>query len=126
MAKPIQELTRKSTKLVWRAEQQTAFQEQKWMIMQADTMAYYKVCCRMQIVASVSPVGLGAVLTQLLGDVWRVIAYASRILIDVERCCSQTEKQALSLCGHVSRLKFTCLSTTSSWKMITSPWNASI
>ena len=40
VAKPIQELTRKSTKFVWGAEQQTAFQELKRMITQADTLAY--------------------------------------------------------------------------------------
>ena len=97
VAKPIQELTRKSTKFVWGAEQQTAFQELKRMITQADTLAYYKVSCRTRIVADVSPVGLGAVLTQLQGDVWRVIAYASRSLTDVERRYSQTEKEALAL-----------------------------
>ena len=85
VAKPIQELTRKSTKFVWGAEQQTAFQELKRMITQADTLVYYKVSCRTRIVADVSPVGLGAVLTQLQGNVWRVIAYASRSLTDVER-----------------------------------------
>ena len=67
------------------------------MIMQADTLAYYKVGCRTRIVADASPVGLGAVLTQLQGDVWRVIAYASTSLTDVERRYSQTEKKALAL-----------------------------
>ena len=97
VAKPIQELTRKSTKFVWGAAQQTAFQELKQMITQAETLAYYQVGCRTRIVADASPVGLGAVLTQLQGDVWRVIAYASRSLTDVERRYSQTEKEALAL-----------------------------
>ena len=83
VAKPIKELTRRSTKFVWRAEQRTAFQDLKRMITQADTLAYYKVGCRTRIVVDASPVGLGAVLTQLQGDVWRVVAYASISLTDV-------------------------------------------
>ena len=47
--------------------------------------------------AEASPVGLGAVLTQLHGSEWRVIGYASRRLSDVERRHSQTEKEALAL-----------------------------
>ena len=35
--------------------------------------------------ADASPVGLGALLIQLQGVQWRVIAYASRALTDVER-----------------------------------------
>ena len=62
-----------------------------------DTLAYFEVGCRTSIVADVSPVGLGAVLTQQQGNEWRVIAYASRSLSDVERLYSQTEKEALAL-----------------------------
>ena len=38
-----------------------------------------------------------AVLVQLEGDSWRVIAYASCNMTDVERRYSQTEKEALAL-----------------------------
>ena len=47
--------------------------------------------------ADESPVGLGAVLTQLHGSEWRVIGYAWRRLSDVERRYSQTKKEALAL-----------------------------
>ena len=50
-----------------------------------------------------SPVGLGVVLIQLQGVEWRVIAYASRGLTDVERRYSQVEREALALvwaCKH--------------------------
>ena len=67
------------------------------LITQAETLAYYQVGCRTRIVADASPVGLGAVLTQQQGGVWRVISYASRSLTDVERRYSQTEKEALAL-----------------------------
>ena len=67
------------------------------MITHADTLAYYKLGCRTRIIADASTVGLGAVLTQFQENVWRVIAYASRSLSDVERLYSQTEKEALAL-----------------------------
>ena len=97
IARPIQDLTRKGVPFVWAAEQQKAFQELKRLITQAETLAYYQVGCRTRIVADASPVGLGAVLTQQQGGVWRVISYASRSLTDVERRYSQTEKEALAL-----------------------------
>jgi len=50
-----------------------------------------EVGCRTRIAADASPVGLGAVLTQQQGGVWRVISYVSRSLTDVERRYSQAE-----------------------------------
>ena len=97
IARPIQDLTRKGVPFVWGTEQQKAFQELKRLITQAETLAYYQVGCRTRIVAVASPVGLGAVLTQQQGGVWRVISYASRSLTDVERRYSQTEKEALAI-----------------------------
>ena len=55
------------------------------MITHADTLAYYKVSCRTGIIVDASTVGVGAALTQFQENVWRVIAYASRSLSDVER-----------------------------------------
>ena len=96
IARPIQNLTRKGVPFEWGAEQQSAFQELKSLITQAETLAYYQVRCKTRIIADASPVGLGAVLTQLLEGVWRVISYASRSLTDVERGYSQTGKEALA------------------------------
>ena len=44
-----------------------------------------------------SPVGLGAVSTQLQDGLWRVISDVSRSFSDVELRYSQTEKEALGL-----------------------------
>ena len=49
-----------------------------------------QVGCMTRIIAGASPVGLGAVLAQLKGNVWRVIA-------NVEKRYSQTEKGVLTL-----------------------------
>ncbi|XP_022788169.1 uncharacterized protein K02A2.6-like [Stylophora pistillata] len=97
IAEPIQELTRKSVVFHWGNEQQAAFEELKRLITQAETMAYFKVGCRTRIIADASPVGLGAVLTQQQGGMWRVVSYASRNLTDVERRYCQMEKEALAL-----------------------------
>jgi len=97
IAKPIQELTRKGVTFKWGEEQQTAFQELKCLITQAETLGYFRVDCRKRIVADVSPVGLGAVLAQEQGGTWRAVLYASRSLTDVERHYSQMEKEVLAL-----------------------------
>ena len=97
VAKPIQELTRKGVTFKWGVEQQTAFQELKCLITQAETLGYFRADCRTRIIADASPVGLGAVLAQEQGGTWRAVSYASRSLTDVERRYSQTEKEALAL-----------------------------
>lgn len=97
VARPIQELTRKGVDFVWGEHQEKAFRELKRLITSADTLAYFDVKAKTRIVADASPVGLGAVLTQYQDSEWRVIAYASRSLTDVESRYSQTEKEALAL-----------------------------
>ena len=97
IAKPIQKLTRKGVTFKWGEEQQTAFEKLKCLIIQAETLGYFRVDCRTRIVADASPVGLGAVLVQEQGGTWRAVSYASRSLTDVERRYSQTEKEALAL-----------------------------
>ncbi|PFX23985.1 Retrovirus-related Pol polyprotein from transposon 17.6 [Stylophora pistillata] len=72
IAKPIQELTRKGVVFHWGNEQQAAFEELNCLITQAETLACFKVGCRTRIIADASPVGLGAVLTQQQGGMWRV------------------------------------------------------
>ena len=69
----------------------------KELITSTTPLAYFDVNSKTRIVADASPVGLGAVLIQLQGVEWRVIAYASRGLTDVERRYSQEERGALAL-----------------------------
>ena len=97
IAVPIQRLTHKNAEFKWGREQQISFEKLKKLITNANALAYFSIDSRTRIVADASPVGLGAVLTQLQGSEWRVVAYASRRLTDVERRYSQTEKEALAL-----------------------------
>ena len=97
VAEPMRRLTRKEVKFEWGLDQQEAFDELKRLMTKAETLAYFRNECKTRIVADAGPTGVGAVLTQLQGETWRVIAYASRGLTDVERRYSQTEKEALGL-----------------------------
>ena len=60
-------------------------------------MSHLDPSAETQLKVDASPVGLGAVLLQGSGDDVRPIAYASRILPDVERWYSQTEREALAV-----------------------------
>lgn len=97
VAEPLRRLTRKNVEFIWGPEQEKSFKELKDLMTRVDTLAYFKADCKTRIVADAGPTGVGAVLTQLHGDNWRVISYASRSLTDVERRYSQTEKEALAL-----------------------------
>ena len=85
VAEPIQRLTHKNVGFKLQSEQQAAFDKLQELITSTSALAYFDVNSKTGIVADTSPVGLGAVLIQLQGVEWRVNAYASRGLTDVER-----------------------------------------
>ena len=96
-SEPLRKLTKKSEKFVWEDEQQKAFDQLKTDLSKAETLAYFDPKAETRIVVDASPVGLGAVLTQMQNGQKRVVHYASRSLSDVERRYSQTEKEALAI-----------------------------
>ena len=97
LARPVQDLVKKDVKFSWGTAQQKAFEGLKRAITHPDMLAYFRNDCRTRIISDASPVGLGAVSTQLQEGLWRVISYASRSLTDAERRYSQTEKEALAI-----------------------------
>ena len=94
---PLWQSLSKKVEFKWQSEQQAASDKLKELITSTSALAYFGVKSKTRIVADASPVGLGAVLIQLQGVEWRVIAYASRGLRDIERRSSQTEREALTL-----------------------------
>jgi len=79
-------------------EQQGAFDALKDSLANAETLAYFDSNAEeTKLITDASPVGLGAVLTQVRGGCERVVTYASHSLTDVERRYSQTEREALGL-----------------------------
>ena len=97
VAQPIQRLTHKDVEFKWQSEQRAAFDKLKGLITSTSALSSFDVNSKTRIVADASPVGLGAVLIQLQVVGWRVIGYASRGLINVERRYSQTARGALAL-----------------------------
>ena len=98
IAEPLHRLTRRETPFVWGTQQQAAFDTLKSKLANAETLAYFdRNAEKTKLITAASPVGLGAVLTQVQGGCERVVAYASRSLTDVERRYYQTEKEALGL-----------------------------
>ena len=92
VGEPIQKLTHTGVTFEWGRGQQTAFEDLKRRITNAETLVYFDGDWQKRIVVDASPVGLGAMLTQLQGGEWRVVSYAPRSLTDVERRYNQTER----------------------------------
>ena len=105
VAEPLRMLTRKDLQFMWEDAQQKSFQKLKDLLTRVETLTYFKNKRRTRIVADAGPTGIGAVLTQLQGGLWRVISYASRNLTDVERRYSKTEKEGLALVWACKRFK---------------------
>ena len=91
---PLRKLT---TPVVWGKEQARSFQELKDKMHSVESLAYFDKEAETEIISDASPVGLRAVLLQKQQGVMKVVTYASRCLSEVERRCSQTEKEALSI-----------------------------
>ena len=79
-----------NSSFVWGTVQRDSFPKLKDVISRAETLAYFQQDSMTRIIED-------AGLSGLQGDSWRVLAYASRNLTDVERRYSQTEKEPLAL-----------------------------
>lgn len=103
MTEPLKQLLRAklgknaSIEELWTSEQDHAFTSLKETLAKIQTLGYYDVNDKTQVIADASPVGLGAVLVQIDAKGPRIIAYGNRTLTDCERRYSQTEKEALAL-----------------------------
>ena len=80
----------------------------------AETLAYFDRNAEVtKLITDASPVGLGAVLTQVQEGQECLIAYASRALTGVERRYSQTEREALELVWDAKDFICTCMEWSS-------------
>ncbi len=95
---PLRELVCKSAPWAWEKRHQDAVDNLKLALKSAPVLAYFDPNKDTEIAVDASPVGLGAVLTQVdaNGD-RRVVAYASRSLSGTEQRYSQTEREALGV-----------------------------
>ena len=97
ISEPLRRLTKAGTSFVFGEEQNESFAELKKRLTDSETLGYFDKDAPTQVIADASPVGLGAVLTQISKDGPRIISYASRSLTSTETRYSQTEKEALAL-----------------------------
>ena len=61
-----------------------------------EVMKYFNSSLQTERIVDASPVGLGALLTQVTTGRTNIIAYASRSLTDCESRYSKTEREALA------------------------------
>ena len=104
-AEPLHRLTILGTPFHWGKIQQEAFEKLKTQLASGATLAYFSPDAKVELMADASPVGLGVVLVQELDGERQVVAYASRTLSPVERCYSQTEREALALVWACERFR---------------------
>ena len=96
ITEPLRELTRKGVPFKWGTEQEGAFKTLRSNLGRAETLTYFDRNNEVtKLITDASPVGLGAVLTQVQEGQELVVAYASRASTGVERRYSQAEKEAL-------------------------------
>ena len=94
---PLRELMKKNARFSWTEIHQNAFTKLKDALIAAPVMGYFDISKSTTITVDASPVGISAILAQGTDSDYKVIAYASRALTDVEKRYSQTEKEALSI-----------------------------
>lgn len=98
MTEPLWKMTKKEVKWTWSAKEDRAFKELKHAI-STKAMGFFNKNWITYVIVDASPVGLGAVLAQQNPnnkDEFVLIAFASRLLTEVEQRYSQCEKEGLS------------------------------
>lgn len=94
---PLTALLRKGAKWVWADLQQQAFEALKKLLTRETLLYHPNYAVPFIVQCDASDVGLGAVLYQNQNGMRRVVAYASRLLLDRERRYATHEKELLSI-----------------------------
>ena len=115
---PLRQLTRSTTKFVWKEDQQRAFDTAKNSVTEHCTNAYFNLESETELLVDASPVGLGAILAQKdeKGE-FHIIAMASRVLTSVEQRYPQTIREAFAIAWGITHFKLYLYANT--FKVIT-------
>lgn len=97
MAEPLTRLLRKKTKWAWLEEQAEAFDCLKSAIKNEVFLYHPDHNLEFYVQSDASDYGLGAQLFQCINGQRRVVAYASRLLLDRERAYNSCEKEILAV-----------------------------
>jgi len=103
---PLNKLLRRNQEFVWNENCHTSFMELKQELGRLPTLHPPDFNVPFCLTTDASDVGLGAVLSQWIGDQERVIAYASKALSPTERRYSATDKEALGVMFGLEHFKF--------------------
>ncbi len=94
---PLNALLVKDRPWVWCDQCEQAFLEIKEILASPTVLAHYDPKLPLRLEVEASPAGVGAVLTQVMSDGNRPIAYASRSLTSAEKNYSQLEREGLAI-----------------------------
>ena len=97
IARPLVQLTEKSTQFLWGEAQESAFQKLKTSLTQSPVLVYPCEGGDFILDTDASNFGIGAVLSQIQEGEEKVLAYASRALTKQERRYCVTRKELLAV-----------------------------
>ncbi|GBM00373.1 Transposon Tf2-9 polyprotein [Araneus ventricosus] len=99
---PLRKLLRKNQKFYWNKECQQAFLKLKEEISSDRVIVPFDSELPVMLASDASPVGVAAVLTHIVDNVEKPVAFASRSLTEAERNYSQLDREALAIIFGVS------------------------
>lgn len=102
---PLSNLLRKNRKFQWDSVCEEAFQSAKEHLIKAPVLSCPDFTLPFVIQTDASGYGIGAVLTQQIGDNEKVICYLSRSLNKNERNYSTTERECLAVLWAIEKLR---------------------
>ena len=97
MTQPLRALLSKNQEWVWGPDQEKAFDDVKKELTLPTVLVPYNLEAETKISADASSYGLGAVLLQKCGALWKPVAFASKSMTQTERHYAQIEKEALAV-----------------------------
>ena len=98
ICRPLNQLLEKNRHWEWSEECEQAFKHVKDSLLKDDNLlAHYDPKAKLSLAVDASPVGLGAVISQVTGSGERPIEFASRSLTQAEKNYSQIDREALAI-----------------------------
>ncbi len=114
MAAPLFELTKKEVDFVWNLGCQQAFKELKRTLVDAHVLIWLDFKKPFCLDVNWSPKGVGAILSQKEGKLEKVVAYASKSLIEAHRKFHPMKRECYALIWALCISNNICIGTISS------------